>query len=279
MLRNVEKRGVHAPRNGPSRRPPLPGARWPSRRLARRVALVQFKGRVEPGRAPAGEGRKPVGCVELAMTHLSASRCVIATHFLLVPGKRGLPPTFPWNLFSRPTPFAVGRKLAWFSCSIPPLFVLSHNISMINTTSNWLCFGAFLRGQQSQRDNAPTPLLDSMAMGTGAMLTRRVSWRALALHYPRGILGRHDRCGTPCSRQREHATQRKPWPTQSHLARLASAGRVRRACDDAPLSVPVRLCDAPYLGCPGNVVCPQRSPGTCSPAPRRRPEIEAMRGR
>ena len=150
------------------------------------------------------------------MTHLSASRCVIATHFLFVPGKRGLPPTFPWNLFPRPTPFAVGRKLASFSCSIPPLFVLSHNISMINTTSNWLCFGAFLRGQQSQRDDAPTPLLDSTAMGTGAMLTRRVSWRALALHYPRGILGRHDRCGTPCSRQREHATQRKPWPTQSH---------------------------------------------------------------
>src|SRR5271165_926539 len=25
------------------------------------------------------------------------------------------------------------------------------------------------------------------------------------------------------------------------------AGRVRRACDDAPLSFPVRLCDAPYL--------------------------------
>jgi hypothetical protein len=37
--------------------------------------LVQFKGRVEPGRAPAGEGRKPVGCVELAMTHrFSVSR-------------------------------------------------------------------------------------------------------------------------------------------------------------------------------------------------------------
>ena len=32
MLRNVEKRGVHAPRNGPSRRPPLPGARWPRRK-------------------------------------------------------------------------------------------------------------------------------------------------------------------------------------------------------------------------------------------------------
>ncbi len=28
---------------------------------------------------------------------------------------------------------------------------------------------------------------------------------------------------------------------------LAITGRVRRACDDAPLSVPVRLCDAPYL--------------------------------
>jgi hypothetical protein len=42
--------------------------------------LVQFKGRVEPDRAPAGEGRKPVGCVELAMTHRPASRCVFATH-------------------------------------------------------------------------------------------------------------------------------------------------------------------------------------------------------
>ncbi len=32
-------------------------------------------------------------------------------------------------------------------------------------------------------------------------------------------------------------------------ARIADGltGRVRRACDDAPLSVPVRLCDAPYL--------------------------------
>ena len=29
----------------------------------------------------------------------------------------------------------------------------------------------------------------------------------------------------------------------------------------------MRLCDAPYLPAPGNVVRPQRSPGTCSPAP------------
>ena len=31
-----------------------------------------------------------------------------------------------------------------FSGSIPPCFVLSHNMSTINTTSNWLRFGAFL---------------------------------------------------------------------------------------------------------------------------------------
>ncbi len=31
-----------------------------------------------------------------------------------------------------------------FSCSIPPSFVLSHHVPMVNTTSNWLCFGAFL---------------------------------------------------------------------------------------------------------------------------------------
>jgi len=31
-----------------------------------------------------------------------------------------------------------------FSCSIPPSFVLSYNMTTINTTSNWLCSGAFL---------------------------------------------------------------------------------------------------------------------------------------
>ena len=62
---------------------------------------------------------------------------------------------FDFELFSRhdacgrrgsPEPRAAGRELGSFSCSIPPWFVLSHNISMINTTSNWLRFGAFLRG-------------------------------------------------------------------------------------------------------------------------------------
>src|SRR5271165_352081 len=64
--------------------------------------------------------------------------------YLLAPWKRGLPATFPWHLFSRPTPFAVGRKLASFSCSIPPLFVLSHSMPMINTTGKLASFGAFL---------------------------------------------------------------------------------------------------------------------------------------
>ena len=48
MLRNVEIRGVHAARNGPSPPPTLPGARWPSRRLARRIALVQGNSRQGP---------------------------------------------------------------------------------------------------------------------------------------------------------------------------------------------------------------------------------------
>jgi len=133
---------------------------------------------VEPGRAPAGEGREPVGCVELAMTHRSASRCVFATHpTCWRPGNVVCPQRSPGTCSSapRPTPFAVGRKLGSFSCSIPPSFVLSHNMPMINITSNWLRFNAFLRGPAVSRDDAPTPLLDSTALGTGAILTRRVS--------------------------------------------------------------------------------------------------------
>jgi hypothetical protein len=36
--------------------------------------------------------------------------------------------------------------LASFSGSIPPSFALSHNMPVINTTSNWLRLGAFRRG-------------------------------------------------------------------------------------------------------------------------------------
>src|SRR5208337_3846019 len=55
-------------------------------------------------------------------------------------------------LLARNVPFAAGirlhalaavRKLGLFSSSILPWFVISHNMSMINTTSNWLCSGAF----------------------------------------------------------------------------------------------------------------------------------------
>ncbi len=69
--------------------------------------------------------------------------------------------------------------------------------------------------------------------------------RALALHDPRGILGRHDLCGTPCSRKREHTTQRKPWPTRSHwqdwhqyhrqFPLVAFTDRCSRATDHRPL--------------------------------------------
>ncbi len=119
---------------------------------------------------------------------------------------------------------AAGRKLGLFSGSIPPAFVLSHNITMINTTSNWLCSGAFLRrpAESTRRCvDSTSRLPESLAptMGAGAMLTRRVSMESPGVTYPRGILGRHHLCGTPCSRKREHATQRTPRPTRSPCRR------------------------------------------------------------
>src|SRR5271157_4891614 len=36
-----------------------------------------------------------------------------------------------------------------FSCSIPPWFVLSNNLSTINTRAIWLCLGAFLSSPAS----------------------------------------------------------------------------------------------------------------------------------
>ncbi len=52
--------------------------------------------------------------------------------------------TDQWPLFSRPAPHAAGRELGLFSGSIPPWFVLSNNLSTINTRAIWLCFGTFL---------------------------------------------------------------------------------------------------------------------------------------
>ena len=73
MLRNVEKRGVHAPET-------VRAAALRGQGGNKHGGSPWSKRGVEPGRAPAGEGREPVGCVELAMTHRSASRCVFATH-------------------------------------------------------------------------------------------------------------------------------------------------------------------------------------------------------
>jgi len=79
------------------------------------------------------------------MTHHSASRCVFATYpTCWRPGNVVCPPTFPWHLFSRPTPLPSAGNWVRFSCSIPPLFVLSHSMPMINTTGKLASFCAFL---------------------------------------------------------------------------------------------------------------------------------------
>ncbi len=57
MLRNVEKRGVHAARNGPSL-PPTPAGGPVAKAVIKHGGSPWFKGGVEPGRAPAGEGRE-----------------------------------------------------------------------------------------------------------------------------------------------------------------------------------------------------------------------------
>ena len=80
------------------------------------------------------------------MTHRSASRCVFATHpTCWRPGNVVCPQCSPdtCSPAPRPTPFAVGRKLGSFPCSIPPSFVLSYNMPMTNNTNNWLCLAWF----------------------------------------------------------------------------------------------------------------------------------------
>ncbi len=53
-----------------------------------------------------------------------------------------LPPRAP-----RPAPRAAGRELGLFSCSIPPSFVLSHHVPMVNTTSNGFVLALFYHRQ------------------------------------------------------------------------------------------------------------------------------------
>jgi hypothetical protein len=59
------------------------------------------------------------------------------------PSSRRTPLLPHWPLGCRPARLAAGRELGSLSCPIPPSFVLSHNMPVINTTSNGLCWGAF----------------------------------------------------------------------------------------------------------------------------------------
>jgi len=134
MLRNVEKRGVHAARNGPSEDSKC----W--QRLELGIHGLKSWGRNWSRKA----GRVRRACDDAP---LSISVPLCDAPYLLAPGKRGLPPTFPWNLFFRPTPHAPRRRLEIgfvFACLIPPLFVLSHSLPMVNTMGKLASFGRFL---------------------------------------------------------------------------------------------------------------------------------------
>ncbi len=84
--------------------------------------MVQFKGRVEPGRAPAGEGRKPVaGRVRRACDDAPLQRPRASLRRTLLAGAREtwFAPNVPLvHVLAppRPTPhaLAVGRKLGLF---------------------------------------------------------------------------------------------------------------------------------------------------------------------
>jgi len=164
----------------------------------------------------------------------------------LAPGKRGWPPTSSWPLFSRPTSLAAGRKLGSFSGSIPPYFVLSHNMPMIYTTSNWLRFGAFL-----------SPLAPSL----------RIHWPQFSRHSP--LATRHyllrpypaGYCLPPTANsQRPNGARSRRASPLSHYAPnqaipadksrvLADLQRVAQAmtCDHGRETV-VRTGEAPSLG-------------------------------
>ena len=66
------------------------------------------------------------------------------THFR-ASGKRDWPPTSPWPRFSRSThrPMPPAGNWLCFACSIPPLFVLSHSLPMVNTMGKLALFWHF----------------------------------------------------------------------------------------------------------------------------------------
>jgi len=125
------------------------------------------------------------------------------TPYLLAPGKRGLPPTFHWNLFSRPAPQTTGRELGLFSGSIPPWFVLSNDLSITNTRAIWLCFGAFL--------SPPAPCL----LLHGALTTG---------HYSPAT--RH--CLPAIRRDQRGQVVRRPYPAGSCLTPTADLPKTER---------------------------------------------------
>src|SRR5271166_3254400 len=101
MLRFVEKRGVHAARNGPSE----------DRKCWQRVELG-IHGLKSWGRNWSRKAGRVRRACDDAPLSISVRLC--DAPYLLVSGKRGLPLTSPWPLFSRSTPHAAGRKLASF---------------------------------------------------------------------------------------------------------------------------------------------------------------------
>src|SRR5271165_3814101 len=136
----------------------------------------RFQGRGEPGRAPAGEGRKPVGCLELAMTHRSASRCVFATHPTCWRPGSVVGPQRPLGHCS-PAPRLMPPAGNWlrFSCSISPLFVLSHSLPMVNIMGKLALFGRF---------SITASIISSISLATG-------SWLLTTSHAPRPHAPRH----------------------------------------------------------------------------------------
>ena len=106
---------------------------------AGRLGSVQGKGRAGPG--PRRGGRKPVGCVELAMTHRPG--LVVLRASCWRPGSVVGPQRPLGHCSPAPRPMPPAGNWLRFSCSIPPLFVLSHSLPMVNTMGKLALFWRF----------------------------------------------------------------------------------------------------------------------------------------
>ncbi len=112
------------------------GHPWPEQMDRKMLRFVEKTRNSHTQNAPS----EPVGCVELAMTHRPASWLTPRPGNMFAPNVPLAPVLAPHA--SRPLPSA--GNWVRFSCSIPPLFVLSHSMPMINTTDKLALFGAFL---------------------------------------------------------------------------------------------------------------------------------------